>query len=89
VAQAKKIMERNDFKCRYEIHAAFARTPVGGGHSEIVLRDADILLCHRHRAGCLIPIWPYGWMQQDWFCAFEHKDGSVTRVFANTRLTGP
>lgn len=89
VAQAKKIMERNDFKCRYEVHATFARPPVGGGRSENVLSDADILLCHRNRPGCLIPIWPYGWMQQDWFCAFEHKEGAVTRIFAKAWLTGP
>src|SRR6266567_5157670 len=69
VAQAKKIMARNDFTCQYKDHATFVRSR--GVSSDIVLRDADILLCRRTRPGCLIPIWPYGWVAQDWICAFE------------------
>jgi hypothetical protein len=92
VAQAKKIMDRNGFKCEYVVHGTFTRSR-GDGSPDIVLRNADLLSCHRARLGCFFPIWPsrnlFFFPAQDWICAFEHKEGSVTRVFAKTWLTGP
>ncbi|HLP88451.1 MAG TPA: hypothetical protein VK184_07655 [Nostocaceae cyanobacterium] len=83
IVEAKKIMERNRFKCEYSEKDTFARTrevPDTSVPEAIFFRNVDFLLCN-HSKGFIVT--------QDWIVGIFHENGLVTNVAVNYGLTGP
>ncbi|BAT56959.1 hypothetical protein NOS3756_59710 (plasmid) [Nostoc sp. NIES-3756] len=83
IADAKKIMERNWFKCEYYENNMVRRIREVSATSEpesTYFGRVDTLLCKRSK-GFIVT--------QDWIVDIVHKNNQVTIVIVNYGLTGP
>ncbi|MFL9457945.1 hypothetical protein AB0758_44065 [Tolypothrix bouteillei VB521301_2] len=86
IAKAKKIMERNLFKCEYgenKMVSRYRKVPGTSVPEETYFGRVDRLMCRRSKQYKGYPV------TQDWIVAIIHENGFVTTLVVNYGLTGP
>lgn len=80
IENAKQIMERNGFKCRFVERGSFAEM---GDDERFVRRhdNADFLHCDKEKGGFIC--------SRRWQVAIVHKDGIVSDIFVSISQTCP